>query len=81
MSSIKVKSELHVLLDDYIKDFKSLYGSEPDLFQLKLKLNDLSSRKKEEMFGTVFGSLNAKALSDCCGIVEGYLGSKENKGS
>lgn len=66
----KSLEEIRPAVDQYIDTYRKTFGKEPNLEQLKNKLEALKRKKEEEIFTGIFGTMSPKNVGDCAQIVD-----------
>lgn len=67
--------EVRVILKSYFDNYHKQFEADADPVALKLKLNELATKKKDELFARTFSDLTPKTLRDMCEVI-----AKENLG-
>lgn len=70
----KSEEEVKQLLKNYCEQYHKQFESDPDLVALKLKLNEIATKKKEELFHRTFLELSPKTLRDICKVIDDSMG-------
>lgn len=66
--------ELDHILKSYCDVYHKKFEADPDLVIMKIKLNELATKKQEELFARHFSDLTAKNLRDLCDLIDKHMG-------